>query len=333
MPSAQRRGGGFGTVHIKGNLAYKVPIETGGRLLDPRKEYLIGAAVSNGCQDICEHIGYEPDSGVIVLKACPKGDLFDCLLRQAGGREPNWGPKHLDRMATGLIRGVMHLHELGIVHRDIKPENVGVTKEGNPRILDFGLATPSFAEDRRDCGNLRYWAPESARDYLSCGKVTPRFSSDAWALGVVLYMCVALQNYGCDLDIGDLSDADVRGRYLRSLAATKPFTGFQDQKGRKCTQEYERVVVGLLQPDLNRRMPLDVALATLCGARGAPKASDAKRRQRGVASINRTVLKWMRIMGYPENVEALLRTESGERARLAQRMHACLCQVYADALK
>ena len=84
-----------------------------------------------------------------------------------------------------LVRGLHHLHRHGLVHRDVKPSNVMVTRSGQLKLLDFGLA---FAADRRPdpsdslvVGTLDYLAPEQA-----AGRpVTP--ASDFFALGVMLY--------------------------------------------------------------------------------------------------------------------------------------------------
>ncbi|HET9627783.1 MAG TPA: bifunctional serine/threonine-protein kinase/formylglycine-generating enzyme family protein [Kofleriaceae bacterium] len=48
-------------------------------------------------------------------------------------------PEVID-IAIQIAEGLAELHKHGIVHRDLKPENVGMTKEGNVKLLDFGLA-------------------------------------------------------------------------------------------------------------------------------------------------------------------------------------------------
>jgi serine/threonine protein kinase len=48
---------------------------------------------------------------------------------------------------TSLLRGVVYLHDLGIIHRDIKLENVVVSADLNAKIVDFGTAKPVVLED------------------------------------------------------------------------------------------------------------------------------------------------------------------------------------------
>ena len=44
------------------------------------------------------------------------------------------------RLFKGLIYGMAWLHKQNITHRDLKPSNIMIDKDGNPIIIDFGLA-------------------------------------------------------------------------------------------------------------------------------------------------------------------------------------------------
>jgi len=80
-------------------------------------------------------------------------------------------------------RALASAHDRGIFHGDFKPANVMLTKDGKPKLIDFGLGRradlPAF-DDPRARGTLPYMAPEQ-----TLGKVTAK--SDMYSFGVVLH--------------------------------------------------------------------------------------------------------------------------------------------------
>ncbi len=94
-----------------------------------------------------------------------------------------------------VCEAVQHAHERGIVHRDLKPGNILVDENGQPKILDFGLARATDADAQMTqqtvagqiLGTLAYMSPEQVLgDPLA---VDTR--SDIYALGVILYELLA----------------------------------------------------------------------------------------------------------------------------------------------
>ncbi len=88
-------------------------------------------------------------------------------------------------IAAQILRALVYAHALGVVHRDIKPSNIMITKTGEVKLLDFGIAvagTPGeLTRTGFMLGSLSYMSPEQ----VSGGKATAR--SDLYSLGVTLY--------------------------------------------------------------------------------------------------------------------------------------------------
>jgi serine/threonine protein kinase/class 3 adenylate cyclase len=87
-----------------------------------------------------------------------------------------------------ICEAMRYLHEHGILHRDLKPANIMVRSDGEPVILDFGLAKLEVAQDLslsisgQIMGTLDYMAPEQAR---SAKEVNER--ADIFSMGAILY--------------------------------------------------------------------------------------------------------------------------------------------------
>jgi predicted Ser/Thr protein kinase len=110
------------------------------------------------------------------------GESLSTVVENLGAMEP----KDAAKVIAGMLRGLHHAHEAGIVHRDVKPDNVLVTKGDQPKLLDFGLATESegslqITKDGMVVGTPYYLSPEQARGK----KASP--ASDIYAAGVTLY--------------------------------------------------------------------------------------------------------------------------------------------------
>ncbi len=92
-------------------------------------------------------------------------------------------------IAKQICEGLSQAHKLEIIHRDIKPSNIMIDKEGNVRIMDFGIArsleTMGITGSRMMIGTPEYMSPEQA-----VAKNVDK-STDIYSLGVLLYEMVS----------------------------------------------------------------------------------------------------------------------------------------------
>ncbi len=91
-------------------------------------------------------------------------------------------------LAKQIAEGLAEAHRLGVVHRDLKPQNVMIDKEGNAKIMDFGIARSLHTRGVTGTGVIigtpEYMAPEQAEGRDIDHRV------DIYALGAILFEMV-----------------------------------------------------------------------------------------------------------------------------------------------
>lgn len=90
-----------------------------------------------------------------------------------------------------IAEGMAYVHENGVIHRDLKPENVILNTEGQPVIMDFGLALTkgahrvTYSNFSATMGTPEYMAPEQVEGKRGDER------TDVYALGIILFEMLA----------------------------------------------------------------------------------------------------------------------------------------------
>jgi len=124
-------------------------------------------------------INEKGDNPFIVMTYYAGGDLSDKI------KQEDLSIEQAIKIIINIAEGLQKTHDKNIIHRDIKPANILFSEDGQPKIIDFGLAKfpgrSVISQTGTTAGTIAYMSPEQA-----LGKNIDH-RTDIWALGVILY--------------------------------------------------------------------------------------------------------------------------------------------------
>jgi beta-lactam-binding protein with PASTA domain/predicted Ser/Thr protein kinase len=124
--------------------------------------------------------GDQGDVHYIVMEYVEGRTLRD-IVRQEGPLLP----ERASEITQAVARALASAHEGGLVHRDIKPGNIMLTRDGEVKVMDFGIARTTTGDTLTQTaavlGTAAYLSPEQAQG------ATVDVRSDIYSLGCVLY--------------------------------------------------------------------------------------------------------------------------------------------------
>jgi len=157
------------------------------------------------------------DTLYLVTDFVDGADLNKVLAK--GGTVP---PDAAAIVGARVAEALDYVHFNKLLHRDIKPANIMLSRDGEVKLMDFGIAKDQTAADLTKVGMLvgspSYLAPE----VLNGDPADAR--ADVWALGVTLYELVTGEKPFRGKDAEELFDAIRRGgfRRIRSISPECP---------------------------------------------------------------------------------------------------------------
>jgi serine/threonine protein kinase/Tfp pilus assembly protein PilF len=123
----------------------------------------------------------EAEGQAFITMEYVSGEDLKSLVRRIGQLTPGKAVFIGRQIAEGLAEA----HRLGVIHRDLKPHNIMLDKEGNVRIMDFGIARTFQKTGMTDTGVIigtpEYMSPEQVEGREVDGR------SDIYSLGIILY--------------------------------------------------------------------------------------------------------------------------------------------------
>jgi serine/threonine-protein kinase len=160
----------------------------------------------------------EKEDGLYLVTELVDGTDLARLLLQGGALPPDC----VSLVGARVAEALDYVHFNALLHRDVKPANVMVSRDGEVKLMDFGIAKGeadlSLTRAGMLVGSPSYMAPE----VLAGAEAGP--ASDQWALGVSLYELLTGEKPFRGKDAEELFAAIGRGRFrpVRALAPDCP---------------------------------------------------------------------------------------------------------------
>ncbi|MHC3470226.1 Stk1 family PASTA domain-containing Ser/Thr kinase [Streptomyces sp. 7R007] len=151
-------------------------------------------------------------------------------------------PERAMEMTIGILQGLEYAHRNGIVHRDIKPANVMLTRNGQVKVMDFGIARAmgdagmTMTQTAAVIGTAQYLSPEQAKGE----QVDAR--SDLYSTGCLLYELLTVRP-------PFVGDSPVAVAYQHVREEAQPPSVFDPE----ITPEMDAIVLKALVKDPNYR--------------------------------------------------------------------------------
>ncbi|RPE42416.1 serine/threonine protein kinase [Streptomyces sp. Ag109_O5-1] len=151
-------------------------------------------------------------------------------------------PERAMEMTIGILQGLEYAHRSGIVHRDIKPANVMLTRNGQVKVMDFGIARAmgdsgmTMTQTAAVIGTAQYLSPEQAKGE----QVDAR--SDLYSTGCLLYELLTVRP-------PFVGDSPVAVAYQHVREEPQPPSVFDPE----ITPEMDAIVLRALVKDPNYR--------------------------------------------------------------------------------